>query len=426
MLLTIILVLFTLMLSAYFSGSEIAFLSANKLGIEVLKNKGSAKGDILTSLYKNPKSFLSTMLVGNNIVMVMYAILFGSIINVIFSGFFEPDSFLLSFISTLLMTIVVLIFGEYVPKTIFRLYANELTFRLAYVHRFFKWLLFIPAWVTSALSNAIIRLLLGKQAEIEQNIITKLDLEHYINTSVNEEKDIDREILNNALHLGLLKVKNCMVPRNEIVFIDKNDDIPTIRETFISSQHSRLIVVDGDIENIVGYFHHQQLFKNPTSIKRHIMEIDFVPEVMNVQELMHKFIKDSNNIACVVDEFGGTAGIITLEDVLEEIFGEIEDEHDVEEFVDTMISETEYIFSGRIELDYINNKYENLELPVEDYTTLSGYIVMTHGSIPLVGDEIELDNYKFIILSRSDTRIETVKVIKLLDHSEKNIDENRK
>lgn len=420
---TILLVILMLILSAFFSGTEIAFLTANKLSIEVLKNKGSSKGRILTDLYKDPKAFLSTMLVGNNIVMVMYAILFGSIITRILSPFLPEDSFIMSLLSTILMTVVVLIFGEYLPKTIFRLYANELIFRLAHVIKFFKALLFFPAWIMMSLSNTLIRIFVGRQIEAENNDITRLDLEHYIQTSIQEEKDIDKEILTNALNLNQVRVKDCMIPRNEIVFIDKNDDIRKIKETFINSQHSRLIVVDGDIENVIGYLHHQQLFKNPASIKRHIMDIDFVPEIMNVQELMHRFIKDGTNIACVVDEFGGIAGLITLEDILEEIFGEIEDEHDVEEFIDTQVSDNEYIFSGRLELDYINSKYEHLNLPEEDYVTLSGYIVMTHGSIPEVGEEIELNNYRFIILSRSDTRIETVRVIKIAEHSEKPVEE---
>ncbi len=280
----------------------------------------------------------------------------------------------------------------------------------------------VPSWTLTKTSNLVIRVIFGNIENDDENSITKLDLEHYINSNVNEEKDIDKEILSKALNLNQLKVRECMIPRNEIVFIDKNDDIATVKDTFISSKHSRLIVVDGDIENAIGYFHHQQLFKNPTSIKRHIMDIDYVPDVMNVQDLMYKFIKDSSNIACVVDEFGGTAGIITLEDILEEIFGEIADEHDVEDFTETIISDNEFIFSGRLELSYLNSKYENLNLPEEEYVTLSGYIVMTHGSIPEVGEEIILDNYKFIIISKSDTKVDEVRVIKSSNHSDRNID----
>jgi putative hemolysin len=288
--------------------------------------------------------------------------------------------------------------------------------------RFFTWILLIPSWLLTKTSNVVIRLIFGKIESSDENNITKLDLEHYIQSNVNEEKEIDKEILANALNLNLLKVRDCMIPRNEIVFIDKSDDLQTVKDTFISSKHSRLIVTDGEVENVVGYFHHQQLFKNISSIKRNIMDIDFVPEVMNVQDLLYKFIKSGTNIACVVDEFGGTAGIITLEDILEEIFGEIADEHDEEDFTDKMISENEFIFSGRIELGFINSKYKQLNLPEEEYVTLSGYIVMTHGSIPEVGEEIVLENYRFIILSKSDTKIEEVRVIKMLNSSDKSIE----
>ncbi len=422
MITSIILVLITLLLSGFFSGSEIAYLSANKLSLEVLKNKGSKKGQILTMLYNDPKSFISTMLVGNNIVLVMYTIFFSSIFTPLLHMFLPEGSFAVSFLTTAVLTVIIVIFGEFLPKTIFRLYANELIYRLARPLRFFTWILLIPSWLLTKTSNLVIRLIFGKIESSDENNITKLDLEHYIQSNVNEEKEIDKEILANALNLNLLKVRDCMIPRNEIVFIDKSDDLQTVKDTFISSKHSRLIVTDGEVENVVGYFHHQQLFKNISSIKRNIMDIDFVPEVMNVQDLLYKFIKSGTNIACVVDEFGGTAGIITLEDILEEIFGEIADEHDEEDFTDKMISENEFIFSGRIELGFINSKYKQLNLPEEEYVTLSGYIVMTHGSIPEVGEEIVLENYRFIILSKSDTKIEEVRVIKMLNSSDKSIE----
>lgn len=419
MFLSIGLVVFTIILSAFFSGSEIAYLSANKLSIEVLKNKGSNKGKILTELYEDPKTFLSTMLVGNNIVLVMYTMVFSALIQPLMLSFMDEGSVVISLATTLVLTLVILVFGEFMPKTFFRLYANELMFRLAYILKFFKWLLVIPSWLLTKTSNFVIKLIFGNIEAADDTVITKLDLEHYINSNVNEEKDIDREILNNALNLHQLKVRECMVPRKEIVYIDKSDDIATIKEAFISSKHSRLIVVDGDVENVIGYLHHQQLFKNPASIKRHFMDIEFVPEVLNVQELMYTFIKSNTNIACVVDEFGGLAGIITLEDILEEIFGEIEDEHDDEQFTDTQVSDNEYVFSGRLEMSYLNGKYQNLNLPDEEYNTLSGYIVMTHGSIPEEGEEILLDNFRFVVMSKSDTRIEEVRVFKTMKHHDK-------
>ncbi len=413
MFITIVLILITIILSAFFSGSEIAYLSANKLSIEVLKNKGSKRGQMLTNLYRDPKSFLSTMLVGNNVVLVLYTMLFSSILSPLIAMIIPGSIFAVSFITTIILTIIILVLGEFIPKTIFRLYANELIYRLAPMLRFFSWILLIPSWILTKISNLIIRIIFGKVQTNDEYNITKLDLEHYINTNVNEEKEIDKEILTNALNLNQLRVRDCMVPRNEIVFVDKNDDLNTVKEVFVSSKHSRLIVADGDVENIIGYFHHQQLFKNITSLKRNIIDIDYVPDVMNVQDLMYKFIKNGTNMACVVDEFGGTAGIITLEDILEEIFGEIADEHDEEDFTEKMISENEYIFSGRLELSYLNSKYTHLNFPEEEYVTLSGYIVMTHGSIPEVAESLELDNYRFEILSRTDTKIDEVRVVKI-------------
>ena len=410
---SILLVIVALLLSAFFSGVEIAYLSANKLSIEVFKNKDSKKGKILSSLYNDPKSFLSTLLVGNNIALVLFTIFMTGITQPLLTEYLPLTDAAIGLINTFLLTIIVLITGEYIPKTIFRIYANELIFKLAYPINFFKILLAIPSWILTVVSKAIIKLFFKNAVVTEENVITKQDLEHYISSNVTEEKDFDKEILNNALNLNLIKVKDCMVPRNEIVFIDKSDDMEEIKKAFMESKHSRLLVTDGDIENIVGYVHHQFLLKNPVSIKKFIMDLEYVPEVMNVQDLMYKFIKTSTNIAVVVDEYGSTAGLITLEDILEEIFGEIDDEHDDEDFEESKISENEYIFSGRLEMDYINSRFPELELPEGEYVTLSGYIVMTHGSIPEQGEEILLENFKFIILTVSGTKIETVKVVKL-------------
>lgn len=410
---TIVLVLISLLLSAFFSGVEIAYLSANKLSIEVFKNKDSKKGKILSTLYNDPKSFLSSLLVGNNIALVMFTILTTGITQPLLTAVLPFNNAAIGLINTFILTIIILITGEYIPKTIFRIYANELIFKLAYPINFFRLILTFPAWILTGISKLIIRVFFKDTGDVVESVITKQDLEHYIATNVHEEKDIDKEILNNALNLNLIRVKDCMIPRNEIVFIDKNDDMDEIKKAFVESKHSRLIVVDGDIENIVGYVHHQLLLKNPSSIKKFILDMDFVPEVMNVQDLMYKFIKSGTNIAIVVDEFGSTAGLITLEDILEEIFGEIDDEHDDEDFEASKISDHEYIFSGRLEMDYINTRFPEIQLPVGDYVTLSGYIVMTHGSIPEQGEEIILDNFKFIILTVSGTKIETVKVMKL-------------
>ena len=413
MIVTIILVIVALLLSAFFSGVEIAYLSANKLSIEVFKNKDVKKGKILTLLYNDPKSFLSTLLVGNNIALVMFTIFMTTLTQPLLTSVLPLNNAVIGLVNTFLLTVIVLITGEYIPKTLFRIYANELIFKLAYPINFFRIILAVPAWFLTKVSKGLIRLFFKDSGDETETMITKQDLEHYIASNVNEEKDIDKEILTNALNLNLIKVKDCMVPRNEIVFVDKSDNLDEIKSAFMDSKHSRLVVTDGDIENIIGYVHHQFLLKNPTGIKKFIMDLEFVPEVMNVQDLMYKFIKTGTNIAVVVDEYGSTAGLITLEDILEEIFGEIDDEHDDEDFEESKIAENEYIFSGRLEMDYINSRFPELQLPEGDYVTLSGYIVMTHGSIPEQGEEILLDNFKFVILTVSGTKIETVKVIKL-------------
>lgn len=413
MLSTIIIILITLVLSAFFSGSEIAFISANKLGIEVMRNKGDKRGRILANFYEKPKGFLSTMLVGNNISLVIFTIFMTKLIEPLLDPPFAEESKLLLIIVTLIITLVVLIFGEFLPKTLFRLYANEILYRFCYPLSFLKWILMIPASIMTGLSNFLLKSIFRIPTDEVENVLTKIDLAHYINDSISEEETIDKEILTNALNLKQVKVRDCMIPRNEIIHIDAKDSLDDLLEAFKEARLSRIIVKDGDIENVVGYIHHQQLLKNPENLTKSIMPISYIPEAMNVQDLMMNFIKEGTSIACVVDEFGGTAGLITLEDILEEIFGEIEDEYDEEDHSDEVISDTEYRFAGRLEVSQLNEKYENINFPEGEYHTLSGYIVMTHQTIPKEGDELDLDGYRFISEKVSDTKIETVKVIVL-------------
>ncbi len=413
MLSTIIIILITLVLSAFFSGSEIAFISANKLGIEVMRNKGDKRGRILANFYEKPKGFLSTMLVGNNISLVIFTIFMTKLIEPLLTPPFEEESKFLLIIVTLIITLVVLIFGEFLPKTLFRLYANEILYRFSYPLSFLKWILMIPATIMTGLSNFLLKSIFRISTDEVENVLTKIDLEHYINDSISEEETFDKEILTNALNLKQVKVRDCMIPRNEIIHIDAKDSLDDLLEIFREARLSRIIVKDGDIENVIGYIHHQQLLKNPKNLKKTIMPITYIPEAMNVQDLMMNFIKTGTSLACVVDEFGGTAGLITLEDILEEIFGEIEDEHDDEDHSEEVISATEYRFAGRLEISQLNERYENIDFPDGEYHTLSGYIVMTHQTIPEEGDELDLDGYKFIFEKVSDTKIETVRVIVL-------------
>lgn len=399
-----------LLLTAFYQGGEIMYKASNRLSIEILKSKKPKIAQILSNLYDYPGFFLTTMLTGGLFFLAIYVLVFNSVLLPGLTSLMPDFPGLSMVISVLIMTIIIVIFGQIIPKIIFGLYANELIMRFAVVLFISKFIFSIPGWLLILTSNGLSRLFYGKTEDNEDAHFTKDELESYIQTNANEEKEIDKEILNNALNLNQLKVRDCMIPRNEIIFVEREDSIEDIKRTFLDSKHSRLIVVEDDLENVVGYIHHQQLFKHVTSVNEMVLQIDIVPDVMNVQDLMYKFIKQGTNIACVVDEFGSTDGLITLEDILEEIFGEIADEHDDENYTEQQISDDVYIFSGRLELTYLNSKYPHLDFPEEEYTTLSGYIVMTTGTIPEVGVEIEIEQYIFNVLSRSETKIEEVKV----------------
>ncbi len=410
---TIAIILLFLFLSALFSGSEIAFISANKLRIELKKKKGATRGNILAKFYDDPASFLGTMLVGNNIALVVFTIMMTSLLHGYYETFFT-NSFVLLLVDTLIITIVVLIFGEFLPKTLFRLYADDILYFLAYPLKLIQFLLLIPSWIMGKLSNFILKLVFKPTTETDEAAFTRIDLENFINDSQTDaENDIDKELFGKALNLKETRVRDSMVPRPEIESIDVSASVEELEKLFIETKLSRIVIVDGEIDNVLGYVHHQQLLSQPKNIRSILLEIPFVPEVMRVTDLMNKLIKENMSIACVVDEFGSISGVITLEDILEEIFGEIEDEHDEEEHIEKEISDTEWVFSGRLEIDYLNEKYEGIKLPEGEYQTLSGYLVMTTETIPEQGAEIELNDYLFILELVSDTKIETVKVVKL-------------
>ncbi len=402
-----------LLLSAFFSGSEIAFISANKLSVAVKKDDDTRRSKILASFYEKPKTFISTMLVGNNIALVVFTSFMTTLIKPYIVPFTGDGVFSL-LIYTLIITAVVLIFGEFLPKTLSRLFADKLLYAFAFPLAFFKYLLSIPTYILTALSNFLLKYVARVPIDKIDISLTRVDLENYISENLAEEgSDIDKEILTNALTLNQQKVRDCLIPRTEVVAIDQYASLEELVDLFKKERHSRIIVIENDIENVLGYIHHQQLFSNKKTIKKLLLDIPFVPEAMNLKDLMSQFIRDNVTIACVVDEYGSVSGIITLEDILEEIFGEIEDEHDHEDFIDIMVSENEYLFSGRLEISTICEKYDNINLPEGEYQTLSGYIVMTSGSIPEEGAELELDGYRFILESMSDTKIETVRMIKL-------------
>lgn len=411
MLLIFVIIVF-LVLSAFFSGSEIAFISANKLGIAVKKEQRTRRGIIISRFYDDREGFLSAMLVGNNIALVAFTYFATQAMT----PFVAPqlgDGFSALLVYTLTITVVVLLFGEFLPKTFFGMYSTSALFIFAYPLVFFKKLLFVPTYLMTRFSNILLTRLFGVAAQDAEDALTRVDLEHFIADSLSDDQDeIDKEILTNALNLGHNTVGQCMVPRPEIVSIDKTATLPELIDVFKESKLSRILVIDGDIDEVMGYIHHQQLLSNPKSINKLILDILYVPEVMNLKDLMLQFIKEGTSIACVVDEFGGTAGVITLEDILEEIFGEIEDEHDQEDYILEKINDDEYLLSGRLELDHINETFPEINLPEGEYQTLSGYVVMTSESIPKPGDELQLGKYRFIVEKVDDTKIEILRVIK--------------
>ena len=406
-----------LLLIAFFSGIEIAFVSANKLRIELLKEKGSSRARIIAYFNNHPSQFISTMLIGLNISLV----LFGSV-N---ANYFTHEHFLflpageikLLLVQTVFTTFFILIFGELLPKILFRVNADQTLLLLAYPA---KYLFYLPLQPLSKLFHNISRWLITKITRTEllegRQSFTKEDLEYLVKeTAVTDDdgKDeadhLNSEIFEKALYLKDVKVRSCMVPRPEIVGIDFLDSKEDLKRKFIETKLSRLIVYDETMDKLLGYIHHFDLLKSFDSIKQVIRPLMVVPESMTARDLMLQFIRERKNIAWVVDEYGGTAGIITLEDLMEEIFGEIADEHDEEDMTEKKISETEFVFAGRLEVDYLNNEYD-LGIPEGEYTTLSGYIISVFEDIPEPGTKIDLDHFHLKILRASDKRIELVNI----------------
>jgi len=399
-----------LLFSALFSGLEIAYVSASKLRVELKKQQGGLRSRLMARFYADPPRFLGAMLVGNNIALVAFTLILSSLLGPLLAPWVGEDIVALLLI-TLIGTIVVLIFGEFLPKVLFRNFGERVLYTLAVPVRGLMLLLAIPAGILTWASNRLLRFFIKPVQGDEDNTFSRLELESLVRDSQSfSETRIDAELFGKALHLKQVRVKDCMVPRTEIEAIDVSDSLDDLRALFVESKLSRLLVVDGDIDNVLGYVHHQQMLNGRGPIRKMIFQLPFVPESMKVQDLLNLFIKEKTSLACVVDEYGGTAGIITMEDILEQIFGEIEDEHDEEEYIEEVVSEGEYRFSGRLEIDYLNDKYPELQLPRGEYHTLSGYLVITTANIPEEGEELFLDGYRFILEKVSDKKIETVRL----------------
>ena len=408
----------SLLLIAFFSGIEIAFVSANKLRIELLKEKGSASAKIVSEFTDSPSKFISTMLIGLNIAMVLFGAVTSDYLTRDNFSFLPNEELPLLIVQTIIIAFVVLIFGELVPKILFRVNPDLTLLWFAY---FTKYLFYVPLKpltnVFYGISRWIIKKVVGREVVDSKPSFTKEDLEYLVKeTAVTNDQSSDdtdhlnSEIFEKALYLKDIKVRNCMVPRPEIQGIEVTDGLDELKKKFIESKLSRIIVYEEVVDKVLGYVHHFDMLGNPASLKQITRPLLVIPETMTARDLMLQFIRDKKNIAWVVDEYGGTAGIITLEDLMEQIFGEIEDEHDTENLTEKKVSDSEYIFSGQLEIDYLNSEY-NLQIPEGEYTTLSGYIVNGFEDIPEAGTSIDLDEkFHVKIMKASDKRIELVKV----------------
>jgi len=411
----ILIIILAIILSAFFSGMEIAFIASNKLRIELDRKQGVFGSDILKLFTNNPGQYIATMLVGNNIALVVYGLVFSNLLGPELSKFIDSELVIL-ILNTLISTAIILFVAEFLPKTIFIISPNLFLKFLSIPTLFFFFVFYPVSKVTLAASNLFMRIFfrVGPGEKRQENLVfSKVDLDHFVNLSKQSMENSEHDhhnirIFQNALDFSNVKLRECMVPRTEIEAVESKSSIEVLKEKFIETRFSRILIFQNTIDNIIGYFELTDIFKNPTDILTSLRKLAIVPETMPANKLLKLFVDEKKNIALVVDEFGGTSGMVTIEDVLEEIVGDIEDEHDINELVEKVIGPGEYILSGRIEIDYLNEKY-NLHLPEEDdYETLAGMILYYHGSIPGHNDVIRIGNLVIKVLRTTTTRLELV------------------
>ena len=405
----------TILLMGFFAGIEMAFYSANRMSIELKKKQGRASGQILDQFIDHPVYFLGTTLIGFNVFLVFFGLQISKVMEPLWIRLDVGSDSVRIIIEILLSTFLVLVFAEFLPRAIFRARANSLLSRLAQLIDIFYQMFYPIAAACIAMANWLLKYVFNVRVDEKKEVFGKTDLEHLFRQAKeaeDEKQPLNTEFFENALELPKIRIRQSLVPRKEIVGIDIKESIESLRRLLIETKLSRIVVFEGNIDHIIGYVHQLDMFKRPSNIQSVLLPIPAVPESMSATDLINKFTRERKSIAWVVDEFGGTAGIITMEDVLEEIFGEIQDEYDVEEFVEKQIAEHEYIFSGRLELDYINEKY-GFDFPVDETETLSGFIINYHETIPKQKERIIIADYEFDIMNVSDTRIEMVKVKKL-------------
>lgn len=412
----VILILVSIAFSAFFSGMEIAFVSSNKLRIEIDRKQEKFLSGIVSYFHKNPSRYIATMLVGNNIALVIYGIAFATLMEEPIRNLIgEGSEAGILFIQTLISTLIILLTAEFLPKTIFRINPNS-SLRLFSVPILIFYILLYPVTIfTIGISNFTMRYLLRIRPDSpsKETVFSKVDLDHFITTQHAEqemdgEKPEDLKIFKNALEFSGLKVRDCMIPRTDVIALEEDTSVEELAKRFVETGLSRILIYRETIDNVIGYVNSKDLFKKPERIKTLIKPLQIAPEALPVNKLLTGFIKEGKNIAVVVDEFGGTSGIITTEDIIEEIVGEIEDEHDNIDLVEKQLGMDHYLFSGRLEIDYLNEKYKLGIQISEEYDTLAGYIIYNYESIPEMDTSVSIDNYLITITNVSSTRIEEV------------------
>ncbi|WP_143959400.1 hemolysin family protein [Litoribacter populi] len=410
-------VLVSLLFSAFFSGMEIAFVSANKLHIELQGKQGDFTGRVLSNFNKRPGQFLGTTLLGNTVSLVLYGIFMANLLEPALLGWlpaiFENQAFLL-IIQTVIATLVVLVTAEFIPKSIFMLNPNSLLAVFAVPFLIIYYFMYPIVWVVVWLSKVFITKVLNLEYSEDKPVFKITDLNSFIQNNlevVGDEKkmDLDTKIFDKAVEFKTIKVRECMVPRTDVVAVDIEEDIEEIKNVFVESGHSKVIVYRDSIDDVIGYCHLLELFKKPKSISDILTPIIIVPESALANDLLVQFISERKSMALVVDEFGGTSGIVSMEDIIEEIFGEIEDEYDNDDLIEQEIGENEYLLSARHEIDYLNEKY-SWNLPSGDFETLSGFILSITEDIPKKGASATFGPYHFTVVSKQEHRIDTVKL----------------
>ena len=409
---TIFLIIVTIIFIGFFAGMEIAFVTANRLSIELKKKQGKSSGAILSKFMEEPAKFIGTCLIGVNFFLVIYGVLVSNLLQPVWETFGVNNNYIILVCDTVISTLLVLVFGEFIPKAIFRAKNDDLLSFFAPLAKFFYRIFFPLASILVSIAEWILKYIFNVRVNDRNDAFGKGDLEHFFHQNKNQDEnsqELNSELFENALSLPMVKIRQCLVPRTEIEGFDIKTPVKEVRKHMIDLRLSKLIIYKDNMDNICGYIHQLDFFKNPADIQSILLPIPAVPESMSATDLINKFTKERKSIAWVVDEFGGTAGIVTMEDVLEEIFGEIKDEYDVEEFIEKQIAEDEYIFSGRIEIDHLNEKYD-FEFSVTESETLSGFIISKHEAIPRQKERIIIDRFEFEVISVSETRIDMVKM----------------